>query len=31
MDVGLVDETWVEKVPAALRPRLQQLLDNPED
>ncbi len=31
IDVGLVDQTWVDKVPAALRPRLQQLLDNPED
>ena len=30
IDVGLVDETWVKKVPAALRSRLQQLLDNPE-
>jgi hypothetical protein len=30
MDVGLVDATWLEKVPATLRPRLQELLDNPE-
>ena len=30
MDVGLVDATWLEKVPAALSPRLQELLDNPE-
>ena len=30
MDVGLVDANWLEKVPAALRPRLQELLDNPE-
>jgi hypothetical protein len=30
MEVGLVDESWLERVPAALRPRLQELLDNPE-
>jgi hypothetical protein len=30
IDVGLMDESWVEKMPAALRPRLQQLLENPE-
>jgi hypothetical protein len=30
MDVGLVDATWLERVPAILRPRLQELLDNPE-
>jgi hypothetical protein len=30
MDVGLMDSTWLEKIPANLRPRLQQLLDNPE-
>jgi hypothetical protein len=30
MDVGLVDASWLEKVPATLRPRLQELLDNPE-
>jgi hypothetical protein len=30
MDVGLVDADWLEKVPATLRPRLQELLDNPE-
>jgi hypothetical protein len=30
MDVGLVDVNWLEKVPVALRPRLQELLDNPE-
>jgi hypothetical protein len=28
--VGLVDETWVEKVPRELAPRLQQILDTPE-
>jgi hypothetical protein len=30
MDVGLVDASWLEKVPATLRPRLQELLDHPE-
>jgi hypothetical protein len=30
MDVGLVDASWLEKVPATLKPRLQELLDNPE-
>jgi hypothetical protein len=30
LDVGLVDASWLEKVPAVLRPRLQELLDNPE-
>jgi hypothetical protein len=30
MDVGLVNATWLERVPAILRPRLQELLDNPE-
>lgn len=30
MEVGLVDKSWLERVPAALRPRLQELLDNPE-
>ena len=30
MEVGLVDESWIERVPPQLRPRLQQLLDNPE-
>ena len=30
MDVGLVDASWLEKVPATLRPRWQELLDTPE-
>jgi hypothetical protein len=30
IDVGLVDAVWLEKVPATLKPRLQELLDNPE-
>lgn len=30
IDVGLIDETWPQKYPAALAERLQQLLDNPD-
>jgi len=30
MEVGLLDADWLNRVPAALRPRLQALLDNPE-
>ena len=30
IDVGLVDAGWLPRLPASLRPRLQQLLDNPE-
>ena len=30
MEVGLVDETWLKRVPAELRMRLQELFDNPE-
>lgn len=30
MDVGLVDASWLERVCAPLRSRLQELLDNPE-
>ena len=30
IEVGLLDETWLERLPLALRARLQQLLDNPE-
>ena len=30
MEVGLVDESWLDRVPAQLRLRLQQLLENPE-
>ena len=29
IDVGLVDEEYLDRVPAVLRPRLQELLDNP--
>jgi hypothetical protein len=30
IDVGLIDENWLKKIPADLRSRLQQLLENPE-
>lgn len=30
LEVGLIDETWIERLPAALSMRLQELLDNPE-
>lgn len=30
MEVGLVDASWLEKVPMALKSRFQELLDNPE-
>lgn len=30
IEVGLLDATWRERLPAALRQRLQSLLDNPE-
>ncbi len=30
IDVGLVDATWLESVPAELRERLRGLLENPE-
>jgi hypothetical protein len=30
IDVGLIDESWLEKTPAVLRLRLRQLLENPE-
>jgi hypothetical protein len=30
IDMDLVDAGWLEKVPATLRSRLQELLDNPE-
>jgi hypothetical protein len=28
--VGLIDQTWVARLPAELGPRLQELLDNPD-
>ena len=30
IDVGLIDETWLPRLPAELAPRLKELLDNPE-
>jgi hypothetical protein len=30
LDVGLVDESWLSRIPDSLRPRLQELLDHPE-
>ena len=30
IDVSLVDETWMDRVPVSLRMRLQELFDNPE-
>jgi hypothetical protein len=29
-EVGLVDESWVTRVPAELKERLQELLDSPD-
>jgi hypothetical protein len=30
IDVGLVDSSWVQRLPSSLRPRLEQLLATPE-
>ncbi len=30
IDVELIDETWLDRLPPELAPRLQQLLDDPE-
>lgn len=30
LEVGLIDATWLERLPEVLRPRLQQLLDDPD-
>ena len=30
IDVGLIDASWRDRLPAELAPRLQELLDNPE-
>jgi hypothetical protein len=30
LDIGLIDETWLPRVPVELAPRLKELLDNPE-
>jgi hypothetical protein len=31
IEVGLIDNTWLERVPASLRSRLEDLLENPEN
>ncbi len=30
IDVGLIDQSWTQRVPVELAPRLQELLDNPQ-
>lgn len=30
IEVGLLDEAWLGKLPAELAPRLKELLDNPD-
>lgn len=30
IDVGLVDESWLEQLPRELIPRLRELLDSPD-
>jgi hypothetical protein len=30
IDVGLLDETWLSRLPAELAPRLRELLENPD-
>lgn len=30
IDVGLIDASWLSRLPVALAPRLQELLDNPD-
>ncbi|MGL5018815.1 MAG: hypothetical protein ACRDBP_11820 [Luteolibacter sp.] len=30
IEIGMLDESWLERVPASLRDRLQALLDDPE-
>ncbi|NLS93648.1 MAG: nucleotidyltransferase family protein [Planctomycetaceae bacterium] len=30
LDVGLIDETWLDRFPAELRVRLQELIDTPD-
>lgn len=30
LDVGLIDESWIAKLPAELAPRLRQLIDHPD-
>jgi hypothetical protein len=30
IEVGLVDSSWLQRLPSPLQPRLQELLDHPE-
>ena len=30
IEIGLIDSSWIERVPAVLRARLQDLFDHPE-
>lgn len=30
LEVGLIDDTWLDRIPQALRPRLQELIDTPD-
>ena len=30
LDMGLIDESWLAKLPAELAPRLRQLIENPD-
>jgi len=30
IEVGLVDSSWLNRLPSSLQPRLQELLDHPE-
>jgi hypothetical protein len=30
MSVGLIDRSWIDRVPSELRSRLQEVLDNPD-
>ncbi|MHB8901972.1 MAG: hypothetical protein ACYC6Y_24715 [Thermoguttaceae bacterium] len=30
LEVGLIDGSWLEKVPSELRARLQELIDHPD-
>lgn len=30
IEVGLIDRAWLDRIPSALAPRLQELLDNPD-
>ena len=30
LEIGLIDESWLDRIPASLRDRLQELIDDPE-